>query len=86
MGAVHLRHHRRPQDGGAHPCRPYRRDCPPRGDADKIVWGTFYDIRRYGGLQILLRALIGGASLVLSDPGEPVADFLARLGEPASPI
>jgi len=52
-----------------------------RTDAEKIVWGTFYDIRRYGGLQILLRALIGGASLVLSDPGEAVADFLGRLSE-----
>jgi len=53
----------------------------PRSDAEKIVWGTFYDIRRYGGLQILLRALIGGASLVLSESGEAVADFLARLGD-----
>ena len=24
-----------------------------------VVWGTFYDIRRYGGLQILLRAVLG---------------------------
>ena len=46
---------------------------------DAAVWGTFYDIRRYGGLQILLRALLGGASLVLSEPGEAVADFLNRL-------
>jgi acyl-coenzyme A synthetase/AMP-(fatty) acid ligase len=50
------------------------------GAAADIVWGTFYDIRRYGGLQILLRALLGHASLVLSDAGEDVADFLARLG------
>ena len=49
------------------------------GSADNIVWGTFYDTRRYGGLQILLRALIGGSSLILSEPGEAVADFLARL-------
>nr|WP_321983110.1 fatty acid--CoA ligase family protein [uncultured Lichenicoccus sp.] len=42
------------------------------------VWSTFYDIRRYGGLQILLRALVGGGSLVLSDAGEPVDRFLAR--------
>ena len=34
------------------------------------VWGTFYDIRRYGGLQIYLRAVLGGASLVLSSAGE----------------
>jgi len=44
-----------------------------------VVWGTFYDIRRYGGLQIFLRAVFGGASLVLSNAGEPVADHLARL-------
>ena len=43
------------------------------------VWGTFYDIRRYGGLQIFLRAVLGGASLVLSSAGEPVSDHLARL-------
>ncbi len=46
-----------------------------------IVWGTFYDIRRYGGLQILLRALLGHASLILSDAHEDVADFLTRLAE-----
>jgi acyl-CoA synthetase (AMP-forming)/AMP-acid ligase II len=45
------------------------------------VWGTFYDIRRYGGLQIYLRAVCGGASLVLSSTGEPVADHLRRLAE-----
>jgi acyl-coenzyme A synthetase/AMP-(fatty) acid ligase len=44
----------------------------------KIVWSTFYDIRRYGGLQILLRAALSGASMVFSDPDESVADFLAR--------
>jgi len=42
------------------------------------VWSTFYDIRRYGGLQILLRALIGGGSMVLSSATEPAGDFLAR--------
>jgi acyl-coenzyme A synthetase/AMP-(fatty) acid ligase len=45
------------------------------------VWGTFYDIRRYGGLQILLRALMGEGSLVLTSPIEPAAQFLVRLGE-----
>jgi acyl-coenzyme A synthetase/AMP-(fatty) acid ligase len=43
------------------------------------VWATFYDIRRYGGLQIFLRAIIGGGSMVLSEPGEAVADYVARL-------
>jgi len=47
--------------------------------ADDIVWGTFYDIRRYGGLQILLRALFGHASLILSDAEESAGDFLVRL-------
>ncbi|HUZ33170.1 MAG TPA: class I adenylate-forming enzyme family protein [Xanthobacteraceae bacterium] len=44
------------------------------------VWATFYDIRRYGGLQIFLRAMLNGASLVLADADEPVADHLFRLG------
>jgi non-ribosomal peptide synthetase component F len=44
-----------------------------------LVWATFYDIRRYGGLQILLRAVLGGTSLVLSSAGEPVGDHLDRL-------
>ena len=45
------------------------------------LWSTFYDIRRYGGLQVLLRALVGGGSLVLSHWGEPVRDYLARAGD-----
>lgn len=48
--------------------------------AEPIVWSTFYDIRRYGGLQILLRAVLGGTSLVLSDAHESAPDFLARAG------
>jgi acyl-CoA synthetase (AMP-forming)/AMP-acid ligase II len=45
------------------------------------VWSTFYDIRRYGGLQILLRALFGGASMVFSNACETPAEFLVRAGE-----
>jgi acyl-coenzyme A synthetase/AMP-(fatty) acid ligase len=52
-------------------------DGPARGAAP--VWATFYDIRRYGGLQIFLRAIIGGGSMVLTEPGEPIADHVARL-------
>jgi len=52
-------------------------DGPARGA--RPVWATFYDIRRYGGLQIFLRAIVGGGSMVLSEPGEPVADHIARL-------
>ena len=44
------------------------------------VWSTFYDIRRYGGLQIFLRAALRGGSLVLSDPKEAITDFLSRAG------
>jgi acyl-coenzyme A synthetase/AMP-(fatty) acid ligase len=51
-----------------------------RKSDDSIVWGTFYDIRRYGGLQIFLRAVLGGVSLVLSSAGEPIGDHLDRLG------
>ena len=45
-----------------------------------VVWGTFYDMRRYGGLQIFLRAVLGGTSFVLSSASEPMSDHLARLG------
>lgn len=45
------------------------------------VWATFYDIRRYGGLQIFLRAMLGGTSLVLSDEHESPSDHLVRLAE-----
>jgi acyl-coenzyme A synthetase/AMP-(fatty) acid ligase len=48
--------------------------------ARPAVWSTFYDIRRYGGLQIFLRALLGGGSLVLSSAEESTADFLNRVG------
>jgi acyl-coenzyme A synthetase/AMP-(fatty) acid ligase len=45
-----------------------------------VIWGTFYDIRRFGGLQILLRSLLCGGSLVLSDAGEPMSSYLERAG------
>ncbi len=43
----------------------------------RTTWSTFYDIRRYGGLQIFLRALLGG-SLVLSSPNESTEAFIER--------
>jgi acyl-CoA synthetase (AMP-forming)/AMP-acid ligase II len=48
--------------------------------ARDAVWCTFYDVRRYGGLQMLMRAFLGGASMVLSHAREPVGDFLGRIG------
>jgi len=45
-----------------------------------IVWSTFYDMRRYGGLHIFLHAALTGTSLVLSSAQESTADFLARAG------
>jgi acyl-coenzyme A synthetase/AMP-(fatty) acid ligase len=48
--------------------------------AGQTVWSTFYDIRRYGGLQIFLRAALTGTSLVLSDAKESTGDFLTRAG------
>jgi acyl-coenzyme A synthetase/AMP-(fatty) acid ligase len=44
----------------------------------RCVWSTFYDIRRYGGLQIYLRALAGGTDLVLSTPGASTRDYFTR--------
>lgn len=50
----------------------------PPGAAPR-VWATFYDIRRYGGLQIFFRALLNGTDLIVSAPGETLGDHLARL-------
>ena len=44
------------------------------------VWATFYDIRRYGGLQIFLRAVVGGGSLVVPAQREPLPSVVARYG------
>ena len=46
----------------------------------EVVWSTFYDIRRYGGLQMLFRALLGRTDFVLTDAAEPLGDLLHRLG------
>jgi acyl-coenzyme A synthetase/AMP-(fatty) acid ligase len=54
---------------------------PAATPASDVVWGTFYDIRRYGGLQAFLRALVGGGSLVLGGAGETVGAYLDRLAE-----
>jgi acyl-coenzyme A synthetase/AMP-(fatty) acid ligase len=51
---------------------------PSGSGAQSAVWATFYDIRRYGGLQILLRALTGGGSMVLSDAHGGFHKFFAR--------
>jgi len=44
-------------------------DAPP-------VWATLDDIRCYGGLQTLLRAVLEGGSMVLTEPGERIADHV----------
>ena len=44
------------------------------------VWATFYDIRRYGGMQILLRAIFDGGAMVLRNARESVGDYLVRAG------
>ena len=54
---------------------------PSGPPAAATVFSTFYDVRRYGGLQILLRALVGGGSMLLSSPDEAPASFLARAGQ-----
>ncbi len=52
----------------------------PRNPASArpMVWSTFYDIRRYGGLQIYLRAVLSGSPLVLSSAGESTREFFTR--------
>ena len=45
-----------------------------------MVWSTFYDILRYGGLQIFLRAALTGTPLVVPGSSEPLDDFLRRAG------
>jgi acyl-CoA synthetase (AMP-forming)/AMP-acid ligase II len=53
--------------------------APESPGAPRKVWATFYDIRRYGGLQMFLRAVLGGCDFVMSDADEPFAEHLARL-------
>jgi acyl-coenzyme A synthetase/AMP-(fatty) acid ligase len=53
----------------------------PSALAGEVIWGTFYDLRRYGGLQIFLRAVLTHSSLLIAGPEEPVANFLRRAGE-----
>jgi acyl-coenzyme A synthetase/AMP-(fatty) acid ligase len=48
--------------------------------APDAVWSSFYDMRRYAGMQTFLRAMLGGGSMVLSSAYEPVGDFLVRAG------
>lgn len=49
------------------------------GRAKPIAWSTFYDIRRFGGLQIFLRAVASGGELVLSRPTEDDHAFFRQL-------
>jgi acyl-coenzyme A synthetase/AMP-(fatty) acid ligase len=51
--------------------------CASHGE---VIWSTFYDMRRYGGLQIYLRAVLTHSSLLLAGPQEPVANLLERAG------
>jgi acyl-coenzyme A synthetase/AMP-(fatty) acid ligase len=53
--------------------------APPAGQRSRNVWGTFYDVRRYGGLQVVFRALLGGGALVLGAPDDTLASYLDRL-------
>lgn len=43
-----------------------------------VIWSTFYDIRRYGGLQILLRSVLNRTSLIVADAQEPIGEFFTR--------
>ncbi|MGO8780340.1 MAG: ANL family adenylate-forming protein [Rhodomicrobium sp.] len=54
---------------------------PDQGYDPASIWATFYDIRRYGGLQIFLRAMLGKRSFLLSSADESVGDHLNRLAK-----
>ena len=57
MGAADLGH-----DGAAEACGPHPGDADRRhAEAPRQQWATFYDIRRYGGLQIFARAFGSGS-------------------------
>jgi acyl-coenzyme A synthetase/AMP-(fatty) acid ligase len=43
------------------------------------VWATFFDLRRFGGLQIFFRAVLSNGSLVLSGRDTSIGEFLAHL-------
>jgi acyl-CoA synthetase (AMP-forming)/AMP-acid ligase II len=49
-----------------------RMEVPP-------IWATFFDLRRFGGLQMFFRAILSNGSFVLSSPGASLADFLDRV-------
>lgn len=49
------------------------------GSFRSTVWGSFYDIWRFAGLQVFFQAMLGGGSLVLASRDEGLADYLARL-------
>jgi acyl-coenzyme A synthetase/AMP-(fatty) acid ligase len=68
---------------GANESPPHPTPSPSgaEGRVRGLIWSTFYDIRRYGGLQIFLRAVLTRSSLVLIGPQEPVANVLQRAGE-----
>ena len=44
-------------------------------------WSTFYDIRRYGGLQIFLRACAGNGNLTLRGAQELIESFFRHAGQ-----
>ena len=75
------------QDGAAQLRRPDRRDPAARRDRRAPpVWATFYDIRRYGGLQIFLRGMLGTARWCCRAPASRSPTTCARLADAASPI
>lgn len=53
-------------------------DATDRMEA-RPIWATFFDLRRFGGLQMFFRAILSNGSFVLSSPGASLADFLMRL-------
>jgi acyl-CoA synthetase (AMP-forming)/AMP-acid ligase II len=49
----------------------------PRPDEPHPRWGLLYEPSRFAGLQVVLQSLLGGGTLLLSDPALPLAERLA---------
>ena len=69
MDSADLRHDRHPQARRCIALASLAGTLPRQPPDPDSVWSTFYDIRRYGGLQIYLRAVLSGCAAGAVEPG-----------------
>jgi len=77
MGPAHIRHDRHAKMV-VHACEPDAAIQSSSNPQSQIVWGTFYDIRRYAGADLLPGYPLAVGSLCL-ERGEPIGRHLERL-------